>query len=734
VSLHPRSKVLLLIAASALGCGAPAPSPPTRSELRPTEPPPPSSAALAQKPALPTVTNEDFLYLEEVSGEKALGFARAHNAVSEKALSSDAGFHALEERLFSIYSSKERIPSPRMHGDHLRNFWTDSEHPRGVWRQTTLADFKKPKPTWTTLLDIDALGKAEHESFVYHGASCLYPLRRKCLVNLSKGGGDAAIVREFDVDTKAFVPGGFVLPEAKSRMSWKDENTVYVATDFGPGTLTKAGYPRIVKEWRRGTPLASATTLLEAKETDISVGCQRDHDHERIRDFCVRSIDFERSELFWRNGDKLVHVDKPEDADVDTWDDELVLRLRSDWTVGSPGTTYKKGTLLIAGFDAYMRGERSFQVLFEPTARSSLESWTGTKTRLFTNVLSDVRNQVTTFTRRPGDKSTKRWVGAPLKESAASIALDPFDTNRSDDLWLWLNDFTLPPSLALWSPGAGKRDVLKQNPAFYDASNVEARQYFATSKDGTKIPYYEVARKDRSGAVPTLLEAYGGFEISLNASYSATAGAAWIERGGVYVQANLRGGGEYGPAWHEAAMKHLRQNAYDDLAAVAEDLVRRGVTTSKSLGIIGASNGGLLTSVMLTQRPELFGAVVSKVPLTDMQRFHKLLAGASWMSEYGNPEDPGDWAALSKYSPLHNVQRGAAYPPMFFTTSTKDDRVHPAHARKMVAKLEALGHQPLYYENIEGGHGGAADIKQRAYVDSLVYTFLASKLGLGASK
>ena len=720
----------VLVATAALGCGASERHAGMRSELQPADARTPSLAGTAQLTTPEAVKNEDFLYLEEVSGEKALGFARAHNVVSEKALSSEPGFNALQERLFSIYSSKERIPGPHMHGEHLRNFWTDSEHPRGLWRQTTLADFKKAKPTWTTLLDVDALGKAEHESFVYHGVSCLYPLRKKCLVNLSKGGGDAVVVREFDVDTRTFVPGGFVLPEAKSRLSWKDENTVYVSTDFGPGTLTKAGYPRIVKEWKRGTPLASATQILEAKDTDVSVGCQRDHDHGRIRDFCVRSIDFERSELFWQNGSKLVHVDKPDDADADTWDDEIVLRLRSEWTVGTPAVTYKKGTLLIAGFDAYMRGERSFQVLFEPTAKSSLETWTGTSTRLFINVLSDVKNQVTSFTRRAGDRSNTRWVGAPLQESAASIGLDPFDANRSDDLWLWLNDFTLPPSLALWSPASGKRELLKQNPAFYDASNVETRQYFATSKDGTKIPYYEVARKDRRGAVPTLLEAYGGFEISLNASYSATAGAAWIERGGVYVQANLRGGGEYGPAWHEAAMKHRRQNAYDDLAAVAEDLVHRGVTTGKTLGIIGASNGGLLTSVMLTQRPELFGAVVSKVPLTDMERFHKLLAGASWMSEYGNPEDAEDWAALSKYSPFHNVKRGAAYPPMFFTTSTKDDRVHPAHARKMVAKLEALGHRPLYYENIEGGHGGAADIKQRAYVDSLVYTFFASRLGL----
>jgi prolyl oligopeptidase len=695
------------------------------------KPAPPSGSAPVAAPE-PAVKNEDFLYLEDVTGEKALAFARAHDAVSEKTLTSEPGFAALQDRLFAIYSSKERIPAPRIQNDTLRNFWTDSEHPRGLWRQTTFADYKKPKPTWTTLLDVDALGKAENESFVYHGLRCLYPQRKKCLVRLSKGGGDADIVREFDVDKKAFVPSGFVLPEAKSRIAWKDENTVFVATDFGPGTLTKAGYPRVVKEWKRGTPLSAATQVFEVKETDISGSCSREFDHGRTRDFCVRSIDFESSEMFWQKDGKLVRIDKPNDADGDTWDDELFLRLRSDWTVGSPAVTYKKGSLLATDLEGFVRGDRNFQVLFAPTAKASLDSWTGTKTRLFVNVLSDVRNQITVFSRKPGDKSKTRWTGAPLKESAGSIGVDVFDADRSDDVFLWLEDFTLPPSLALWNPITGKREPLKQNPSFFDASDIEVTQHFATSKDGTKIPYFEMSKKSRRGPVPTLVDAYGGFEISLSPGYAANKGAAWVERGGVYVQANLRGGGEYGPAWHEAAMKHLRQNAYDDMAAVSEDLVRRGVTTSKKLGIVGASNGGLLTSVMLTQRPELFGAIVSKVPLTDMQRYHKLLAGASWMSEYGNPEDPGDWDALSKYSPLHNVKKDAAYPPMFFTTSTKDDRVHPAHARKMVAKLEALGHEPLYYENIEGGHGGAADIKQRAYVDALVYTFLASKLGLGA--
>jgi prolyl oligopeptidase len=692
---------------------------------------PPSAPVVASAPpAPPAVKNEDFLYLEDINGEKSLAFARAHDAVSEKALGADPNFQALQDRLFAIYSSKERIPNPNVQNDNVRNFWTDAEHPRGLWRQTTLAEYRKPKPNWTILLDVDALGKAESESYVYHGASCLYPQRRKCLVHLSKGGGDAEIVREFDAETKTFVKNGFVLPEAKHRVSWKDDDTLYVASDFGPDSLTHAGYPRTVREWKRGTPLPVAVQIFEVKDTDVSASCSRDFDHDRKRDYCVRSIDFEHTEMSLRKDDKLVRIDKPEDADLDTWDDEVFLRLRSDWITGTPPVAYKKGSLLAASFDAYMGGARDFQVMFEPTANSSLADWTGTKTRVVLNVLTDVRNHVTVFARKPGDKSKTRWVGTPLKETVSNINLAAYDSHRSDDAFLWLEDFTLPPALALWNTVSGKREQLKQNPAFFEAANLEVSQHFATSKDGTKIPYFEVAKKDRNTAVPTLLEAYGGFEISLNADYAAGVGAAWIERGGVFVQANLRGGGEYGPEWHEAAMKHLRQNAYDDCAAVAEDLIKRGVTTPKQLGILGASNGGLLTSVMLEQRPELFGAVVSKVPLTDMQRFHKLLAGASWMSEYGDPDLAEDWAALSKFSPLHNIKRGAPYPPMFYTTSTRDDRVHPGHARKMVAKLEALGFAPLYYENIEGGHGGAADIKQRAYVDALVYTFLASRLGL----
>lgn len=726
-SIRGRRSLFILALFASVACGAP-PEP-----ITPAGPPKIAGAASNTPASKPSATpnDADFLYLEDVQGDRALGFARAHNTVSEGALTGEPGFKPLEERLRAIYSSKEKIPSPSVANGVIRNFWTDGDHPRGLWRQTTLAEYKKADPKWTTLIDVDALNKAENESYVFHGADCLYPEERKCLVNLSKGGGDANIVREFDTQTKEFVKGGFTLPEFKHSLAWKDENTVYVGTNFDAGSVTKSGYPRVIKEWKRGTPIDKAVTVFEVKDSDIRADCYRDFNHGKKYDVCQRGIDFEHRDVFLRDAaGKYVKIDKPEDADVGIWDTDILLRLRSDWTVGDK--SYKKGSLLISKLAAFQAGKRDLQVLFEPTKNTSLLGWSGTKTQLVINVLADVKNQLTVFKRASANAP---WTGSPLtwsagETAASSVHASPFDPDRSDDLWLWLEDFTLPSTLSLWTPATNKREPLKKMPAFFEVGNLEVAQHFVTSKDGTKVPYFEVSRKGQKGSGPTIIEAYGGFEISLSAAYRPNIGAAWLEKGGTYVLANLRGGGEYGPAWHEAAMKHHRQNAYDDLIAVAEDLVKRGVATNKTLGVMGASNGGLLTSVMLTQRPDLWGAVVSKVPLTDMQRYHKLLAGASWMSEYGDPEKAEDWAALSKFSPFHNIKNGASYPPMFYTTSTKDDRVHPAHARKMVAKLEALGHKPLYYENIEGGHGGAADIKQRAYVDALVYTFLAKNLGL----
>lgn len=720
---------LTSLAVLAASCGAPPPAPPSPA-------PPPSAAASVTAPPVASAppapkdpTDEDLLYLEDVLGERSLAFARAHAETAERTLGAEPGFGALEARLASIYGAVDRIPGPHVVGAKVRNFWTDAEHPRGLWRETTLADYRAAKPKWQILIDVDALGAAEKESFVWHGSTCLQPKRTRCLVRLSRGGGDAVIVREYDVDKRAFVPNGFVVPEGKTRVAWKDEDTIFVGTDFGPGTLSKAGYPRLAKEWRRGTPLARATTIFEVSETDNAATCWRETDHGRKLDVCKRSIDFWRSETFLRDKKgELVKLDKPNDAEVDSWDDEIFFKLRSDWTVG--GATYPKGALLAAKLDAWLAGTRELAVVFEPTPTTSLEDWSAARSKLYLTTLSDVKNELWVLSRKPGDKSKARWTREKLATPTASTGVDLVDPDATDDTWLWLEDFAVPSSLALYRPQTRARETVKQNPGYFDATGVEVSQSFATSKDGTRVPYFEVRKKTAPRPGPTVIQAYGGFEVSSTAGYQAGAGAAWIERGGTLIVANIRGGGEYGPRWHEGGMREKKQNCFDDLAAVAEDLHRRGVSTPKTLGIIGGSNGGLLTSAMLVQRPELFGAIVSMVPLTDMRRYHKLLAGASWVGEYGNPDDPKDWAFLSAYSPFHNAKRGAAYPPVLFTSSTRDDRVHPAHARKMVARLEALGHQPLYYENVEGGHGGAADVKQRAHLNALVYSFFGSKLGL----
>ena len=666
-------------------------------------------------------------WLEDVTGEKQLAWVRQRNETSTQTLASGTVFQSLEHRILSILDSKERIPAVTRIGEHVYNFWRDAAHPKGLWRRTTLADYRRADPAWEPVLDVDALGKAENENWVWHGATVLEPDDRFCLVSLSRGGADADVVREFDLTTKAFVADGFSLPEAKSRVAWRDRDSLFVATDFGPGSLTTSGYPRSVRAWSRGKPLASAEMVFEGRPDDMSVGAYRDLTPGFERDFVFRQITFWTNELFLRRDGRLIKVAKPDDANASVHREWLLIELRSPWAVG--GTTYPAGALLAADFEAFLAGGQTLHMLFEPTDRSSLAAWAGTRHHILLTTLDNVRSRVAVLTYQDGRWRREPLAGVPEFGTASVSAVDEME---SDDYWLVTSSPLEPSTLALGSAAtpAEPPEKLKHTPAFFDASGLKVEQHEAVSKDGTRVPYFQIGPADlpANGSTPTLLYGYGGFEIPLVPGYNPVSGVAWLERRHAYVIANIRGGGEFGPRWHQAALKQNRHRAYEDFIAVAEDLISRRITSPKHLGIMGGSNGGLLMGNMLTMRPDLFGAIVCQVPLLDMRRFNKLLAGASWMGEYGDPDKPEEWSFIRGFSPYHNVSKERDYPPILITTSTRDDRVHPGHARKMTAILEEQGKPVLYYENIEGGHGGAADNRQKAFMDALGWTFLGREL------
>jgi prolyl oligopeptidase len=676
-----------------------------------------ASGAHAQQP-------DPYLWLEDVGGEQALSWVREQNATALQELQAQPDYPRIHEQLKAILNSKERIPYITRHGDHYYNFWRDARHTRGIWRRTTLEQYRKAEPQWETVLDIDKLAADENENWVWHGVTCLYPKGERCLVQLSRGGGDAHVVREFDVAQRSFVGGGFNLPEAKSDIGWIDADTIFVSTDFGAGSMTSSGYPRIVKEWKRGTPLSAAATLYEARTDDLGVGAYKDFTPGHSHQFITRQIGFYASELFLRDGGQLAKVGKPDDANAYTVRDQLIIDLRSDWTVD--GATYPQGALLATDFKRFMAGERRFEVLFTPTATSSLDGVSATRSALLLNVLDNVKNRLVEL-RHVDGRWQRRDVDAPAFGTLAVQALEPIE---SDQYFLTVTDFLHPTTMYLAQAGSDERAALKSLPAFFDAKPYTVQQFTAVSKDGTRVPYFVLMpRKARlDGKNPTVLYGYGGFEVSMKPFYSGTTGAAWLEHGGTYVLANIRGGGEFGPRWHQAALKEHRQRSFDDFIAVAQDVIKRKITSPRHLGIMGGSNGGLLVGAALTQRPDLFNAVVCQVPLLDMERYNKLLAGASWMGEYGDPDDPKQWAYISQYSPYHNVFKDKHYPRVLFTTSTRDDRVHPGHARKMVAKMKDQGHDVLYWENTEGGHAGAANNDQQAQMWALTYAFLLKQL------
>ncbi len=679
----------------------------------------PVTAASAPPPDV-----DPFLWLEDVGGEKPLAWARAQNARSQGELEASPDFKPLRDRLLAIFDSTERIPYVSKHGPHYYNFWRDAQHVRGLWRRTTLTEYRRPEPAWETVLDLDALAAAEGENWVWKGADWLEPDRDRCLLSLSRGGADASVVREFDPLAKTFVTDGFVLPEAKSSVSWRNRDSVYVGTNFGPDSQTDSGYPRIVKEWRRGTPLSAARPVFEGAKADVSAVAYTTVEPGFRRDFARRAITFYTAEHFLRTGDTFTKLDLPIDARQGTYREYLMVTLRSDWKTG--GKVFAAGALLALPWERFLAGGRDFAVLYAPGPRKSLAGWDATRHHLLVNELDHVRNRLYVLTPGPDGKWSRAPLPAPEFGSLSASAVD----DETDDFWLHVDDFLTPPSLYLGAVGRPGRELLKQLPAFFRTDGLEVSQHEATSPDGTPVPYFQVARRGLKldGTHPTLLYGYGGFQVSQTAGYRATTGSAWLERGGVFVLANIRGGGEFGPAWHQAALKEKRQRAYDDFITVGEDLIQRKVTSPPHLGIQGGSNGGLLVGAVFVQRPDLFGAVVCQVPLLDMRRYNQLLAGASWMAEYGNPDVPAEWDYIRRYSPYQNVKAGVKYPRVLFMTSTRDDRVHPGHARKMVARMLEQQHDVLYYENIEGGHGGAANNRQAATMNALAYTFLLQQL------
>ncbi|UKE75188.1 prolyl oligopeptidase family serine peptidase [Xanthomonas graminis pv. phlei] len=701
-----------------------------------------SGTAAAKETAMP---KDPYAWLEDVTGTKPLDWVKAQNAKTEARLSAQPGFQAREAGIRKVLDSDAKIPAVQKIGPYYYNLWKDRTHERGLWRRTTLDEYRKPEPKWETVLDLDALNKAEGENWVWHGADCLRPDYRRCLITLSRGGADADVTREFDLGSKQWVKDGFFRPEAKGGLSWIDTDNVYLYTDFGAGSMTSSGYPRVVKQWKRGTPLQSARLVYEGKPEDMYIAAMHDDTPGYERDFVSRTLAFYNDELYLREAHgcasdagagcvgasgadgSLRKIDAPNSASKRVHREWLTLQLREPWTVG--GTTYPAGALLAAKFDDFMAGKRAFRVLFTPTDSTSLEAFAWTKSHLVLNVLDNVKSRLWVLT--PGEGE---WARTPFPVgdlAFGSTSVDAVDADENDQVWLTSTDFLTPTTLMLADVQRGPQSIetLKAMPSFFDASKVAIEQHFAVSKDGTKVPYFLVRPKQLKldGSHPTLLYAYGGFEVSMTPFYSGSLGRAWLDQGGVYALVNIRGGGEYGPRWHQAALKQNRHKAYEDMAAVAQDLPARKITSARHLGVQGGSNGGLMAGNMLVQYPQLFGAVVVQVPLLDMKRYSHLLAGASWMAEYGNP-DTDDWTYIQSFSPYHLFDPKKTYPSVIFLTSTRDDRVHPGHARKMAAKMIDAGKDVSYYENTEGGHGGAANNAQAAHMQALAYGFLWERL------
>lgn len=679
-------------------------------------------------------SDDPFLWLEEIEGARAVAFVDAQNARTDGWLRDEA-YAADFDAVLAILNADDRIPFVGKSGDHLYNFWKDAAHPRGLWRRTTLDSYRTDTPAWEVLLDIDALNAAEGVAWAFAGAA-RSPDKSRALVSLSFNGTDAVEVREFDIAGKRFVADGFALPKAKTHADWLDHDTLLVGSALEPDDTTEAGYARVVRKWRRGTPFSSAEIVFEVDKQDVwaGFGINRRPTHERV--IYSRGLDFTRSHIFVEPshgalaGQRL-RLDLPEEVSVSAEAGTLLVSPKHDWNTGSQ--VIPSGALAAIGLESFMTGARDFDIVFTPSATRSLEGFVETRHGIVLQILDNVRGRIV-LTRR-GETGWVETALSPLPDNA-SIGAASFGGEDEPDLGtevlLTVTGFDRPTTTALWN-GDGAPEPLKRAPASFDGTGIEVKQCHATASDGTKIPYFLIGRNlsAKGPPRPTILYGYGGFEVSLTPSYMAVTGKLWLEQGHLYALANIRGGGEFGPAWHLASRKATKHVAHDDFASVARHLANSGVTSASKLACHGGSNGGLLVGNMLTRYPELFGAVWCSVPLLDMARYTKLLAGQSWIAEYGDPEIPAEWEFIRRYSPYHLAEAGTNYPPILITTNRTDDRVHPGHARKMVARLEAMGHRVWFNETVAGGHSGAVDNVKQAQSQALGFAFLRQTIGAG---
>ena len=666
--------------------------------------------------------NDPYIWLEEVEGQKALSWVQEWNDKTVEVLSSQPGYNSVYNKSLEILNSTERIAEPGIFGKFIYNFWQDQQYQRGIWRRTSIESYLTGEPEWEILLNIDELSEKDGIKWVFKGASGLFPDYKKFLVSLSKGGGDAVEIRDYDTDTRSFMENGFIIPEAKGSASWIDENTLMVSTDFGEG-MTTSGYPTQVKILKRGSGLEIALEVFKGNENDMGIWGYVLPTQHKIYQVVTRRTSFYEGEYYFLEKEKTIRPDLPSDIELNTiFNGQVIFSLKSDWKVRNH--TFPQGAVISIGYDDLMKGKNSFVLLVAPDKRSSITEINSTKDRLLVNMLVNVKSELYSY--RWDKKWIKEKIDAPDMGNLTLGSADEF----SNSYFFYFQNFLEPSALYYGDATESSVKKIKSLPSWFDTDKYKVEQFEAVSKDGTKIPYFVVRgnNSEFNGKNPTLLYAYGGFEVPQLPRFSALTGTAWLEEGGVYVLANLRGGGEFGPKWHQAGLKENRQLVYDDFHAVAESLISKKITSAEKLGIYGGSNGGLLVGVAITQRPDLYGAAVCAVPLLDMKRYNELLAGASWMAEYGNPDIPEEWAYISRYSPYHNLKEGMNYPEVFFTTSTRDDRVHPGHARKMVAKMHDMGYRVYYFENTEGGHAGASTNEQRARMNAQLYSYLQMKL------